>query len=234
MPGYATCCLPELLGKLVTLTAGHLCQPFKQRNDLPTHTLTGRIHHLLLEMGISCQVMVLGSNTLSSSQMHQDRVYATSLPRVAISHPDPPPIPCHATPCFAPCGAQTPKNLLTPEQTLPWNDGSDLARFLLGKITPHLEVGTCWSGSAKYLFAALQRWILKKFCKSLFSVLLCRDQYWCSSSHNKHLRWSLDFSFFENIRKLKVWGEILSVFILFQKGKVPVGKPKDTREKAGC
>lgn len=33
----------------------------KQRRGLPTHALTGRAYHLFLEMGIGCQVMVLGS-----------------------------------------------------------------------------------------------------------------------------------------------------------------------------
>lgn len=49
----AGCCLPELLGKLVTLTAEHLCELFKQRKDLPTPVPIDRAHQLLLEMGIS-------------------------------------------------------------------------------------------------------------------------------------------------------------------------------------
>ena len=101
------------------------------------------------------------------------RVSAISLPRVAIPRPDSPPIGCHPTPRVTPCGVQTPKSLLMPEQPLSQHDGSDLAAFLLGKIAPHLGVGTCWSGLAKYLLAALQRRILKKICKSLFSAIFC-------------------------------------------------------------
>lgn len=149
VPEFPVCCLPELLGRLVTLTAEHVCKPFKQRKDLPTHALTSRIHHLLLEMGISCQAMVLGSThglhhgctkTESLQYLYEESLY-----------------PVHATPRITPCGVQTPKKLLMPEQALSQNDCSDPARFLLGKIPPHLGVGTCWSGLAKYLLAALWR-----------------------------------------------------------------------------
>ena len=112
----------------------------------------------------------LGLNALASSRMHQDKESTQRLYQGWPSHT----LTHHATPHVAPCGAQTPKHLLTPEQTLSQNDSSDPARFLLGKIAPHHGAGTCWSGLAKYFLAALQRWILKKICKSLFSVIFCQ------------------------------------------------------------
>lgn len=111
-----------------------------------------------------------GLNALSSSWMHQD-IYAMSLPRAAIPRPEPPAVPCHARPSLP--HVETPKNLLTPEQILSLNDGSEPARFPLRKRASRLGDGSCCSGLAKCLLAALQGWILKKLCKSLVLEIFC-------------------------------------------------------------
>lgn len=115
---------------------------------------------------------------------------------MAIPHPGPSLIPCQQH-LVSPMWGKDSKKLPHIQQTLPQNDGS--GQVPAGKTAPHLGEGTCWSGLANYSL--------------VFSNILSRDHH--TPQYLTEMGPGLHFG-----KSQKAWGgEILSVFIVFQKSK---------------
>lgn len=136
VPDCTTCCQGDWVHWLQNISAKH-----------STHTLTGRIHHLLLEMGISCQAMFFGFNVLPSAWMHYNiKISGISPPRVAIPVPDP--APCQQYLVLPVWGKDSKKPPQT-QQTQSQNDGS-------GQVPARKNSSSLWRGDLLVRFSQLQ------------------------------------------------------------------------------